>query len=220
MRKGNIFLSLGLILLLAFAFILQSRKIAVVTLLISVLCYLLPKVILLFKYKIEKPKKNYANESTDESKQTEYLLKKSLITQNEKPYFETIKKIIEPHYIIQPQINLASIIDKKSPDKFRNELFRNIDFGIFDQNYKPLLLIEINDESHLTPSRKERDKKVHAICKDAGIPMITLWTKYGVNEAYINKRLCEFLLLEKNNQPLELHTSKQQEKTDSPTEER
>lgn len=220
MRKGNIFLSLGLILLLAFVFIPQSRKIAVVILLISVLCYLLTKVILLLKYKIEKTKQNYTNELPHENKQTEYLLKKSLITQNEKPYFETIKKIIEPQYIIQPQINLASIIDKKSSDKFRNELFRNIDFGIFDQDYKPLLLIEINDESHLTSSRKERDKKVHAICQDACIPIITLWTKYGVNEAYINKRLCEFLLLEKNDQPSDLGALKQQEKAELPTEEK
>lgn len=220
MRKGNIFLSLCFVLLLALTFVPRFRKTFIIILVVAVLCYLLIKLILSIKHRNEKMKRIYTEYSTSENKQTEYLLKNTLITQNEKPYFETIKKFIEPQYIIQPQINLASIIDKKSPDKFRNELFRNIDFGIFDQSYKPLVLIEINDDSHLTPSRKERDQKVQSICKDAGIPIITFWTKYGVNEAYINKRLCEYLLLANDNLTVELHTAKeQQEKTDSLSEE-
>ena len=54
----------------------------------------------------------------------------------------------ELHINIVPQVNLASIIDKVSDSRFHNELFRNIDFGIFNADYsKLLLLIELNDES-------------------------------------------------------------------------
>ena len=48
---------------------------------------------------------------------------------------------------------------KVSSEKYRLELFRVIDFGIFDQEYKLCVLVEINDPSHETPER-ERDKKV------------------------------------------------------------
>lgn len=37
-------------------------------------------------------------------------------------------------YIIIPQVNLATIINKKNK-VFCTELFRNIDFGIFDNKF-------------------------------------------------------------------------------------
>ncbi|MBE6916660.1 MAG: DUF2726 domain-containing protein [Ruminococcaceae bacterium] len=89
----------------------------------------------------------------------------------------------------------ASIIDKESQSKYRNELFRNIDFGIFDSNYSLKLLIEINDESHMRADRSARDSKVKTICDEAGIPLIVFWTKYGINKAYIHNRLATYLPL-------------------------
>lgn len=135
-----------------------------------------------------------ATAATDSQHQT-YSSKDSLMTDCEKSYFEVIKKLVEPSYTIQPQINLASVIDKDTHARYRNELFRNIDFGIFDKNYKLLVLIEINDQSHTMQNRKERDQKVKAICAEANIPLITFWTKYGVNEAYIRNRLSEHLTI-------------------------
>ena len=48
---------------------------------------------------------------------------------------------------------------------------------------------------HTQPERIERDKKVAFICAQAGIPLITFWTKYGINEIYIKKRLYKYLQL-------------------------
>ena len=125
-----------------------------------------------------------------------YSSKASLMTECEKRFFDAIKKLASPKYIVQPQINLASIINKESHSKYQNELFRNIDFGILDQNYKLLVLIEINDSTHTERNRRERDQKVQAICNEAGIPLITFWTKYGVNEPYIKEQLAKHLELE------------------------
>lgn len=122
-----------------------------------------------------------------------YSSKTSIMTDCEKRYYEVIKEIVEPEYRIQPQINLASIIDKDTQSRYRNELFRNIDFGIFDKNYALLLLIEINDQTHTQKDRIARDSKVKAICEEAGIPLITFWTKYGVNEPYIRNSLQQHL---------------------------
>lgn len=122
----------------------------------------------------------------------EYVLKESLMTYTELEYFRIIDGVIGNRYIVLPQINLASVIDKVSSG-YRTELFRNVDFGVFDYNYKPLLLIEINDNTHFRKDRKERDKKVGEIAKKAGIRLVTFWTKDGLDNKKIAKELSRYL---------------------------
>lgn len=45
----------------------------------------------------------------------------------------------------------------------------------------------------MSHDRVERNKKVANICEEAGIPIIKLWTSYGVNQEYIKKRIEETL---------------------------
>lgn len=123
-----------------------------------------------------------------------YKVKNSLMTKCETEFYYAIKKILPPNYILQPQINLASIIEKTNSKYYINELFRNIDFCIFDEKYLPMILIEINDQTHETNKKRQaRDIKVKKICQEAGIPLVTLWTKYGVNEDYIKYRIYKIL---------------------------
>lgn len=121
-----------------------------------------------------------------------YVLKESLMSRTEYEYFRIIDGYFGDRYIILPQINLASIIDKVG-DGFRTELFRNVDFGVFDYNYRPVLLIEINDNTHFRKDRIERDEKVSAICKKAKIPLVSFWTKDGIDNAKIHKVLSKYL---------------------------
>ena len=60
-------------------------------------------------------------------------------------------------------------------------------------DYCPVFLIEINDQTHLAQERRERDRKVADICEEAGIPLITFWTSYGVQPDYIERRIMETL---------------------------
>ena len=122
-----------------------------------------------------------------------YELKKSLLTNSEISYYNAIKKVIPENYLIFPQINLASFIERTDDSRFHNELFRNVDFLITDELYKPSVVIEINDQSHLTTERKKRDEKVSNIWEEAGIPIIKLWTSYGINEDYIAKKIYDTL---------------------------
>lgn len=106
----------------------------------------------------------------------------------------------ELHINIVPQVNLASIIDKVSDSRFHNELFRNIDFGIFNADYsKLLLLIELNDESHNNYHRKKRDIKVRDICNKAGIKLITFYTKYSNEKEYVKSRIIKELNISSTN---------------------
>ncbi len=118
-----------------------------------------------------------------------YNVKSSIITNREKQFFNCIKAVIPQGYVVVPQANLATFIYKTDNSKYHNELFRNVDFLIVDSNYKPYIVIEINDETHNDKKRKERDEKVQKICAEAGIEIITLWTKYGVNPEYIKSRI-------------------------------
>lgn len=115
-----------------------------------------------------KPQKN------NYSKENSYN-QKPLMTECELQYYKILQNEFAKEYIIQSQINLASIINKKKEfeNQYQNELFRNIDFGIFDFQGNCLLLIEINDKSHNELKRIERDIKVNEICKHANITLLT-----------------------------------------------
>lgn len=122
-----------------------------------------------------------------------YDAKRTLISKSEQSFYSAIASSLPNGYCVFPQINLASFISRTDGARFHNELFRNVDFLITDAEFCPKLIIEINDQTHLTSERKERDEKVRAICEEAGIPIVPLWTSYGVNAEYIKKRIDETL---------------------------
>ena len=99
----------------------------------------------------------------------------------ERKMYNIIKKL-ENEYTIIPQLNLAAIINKKNNNKYYSELFRNIDFAIFDKELENiLLLIEINDKTHNEYKRKDRDLKIKKICND--------YTNYPNEEEYVINRI-------------------------------
>lgn len=126
-----------------------------------------------------------------------YDLKDRFISKNEQAYFTAIKASVPSDYFVFPQINLSSFIERTDNARFRNELFRNIDFLITDKDYRPKIAVEINDSTHLNAERKERDEKILKICEEAGIPLIKFWTSYGVNQEYIKSKIDEVLLKDK-----------------------
>ena len=125
-------------------------------------------------------------------KKPSYRLKDALLTRTEIKYYNVLKTWFGEDYLVLPQINLASVIEKDGSG-YRTELFRNADFGIFDYNFRPILLIEINDNTHLKADRMERDEKVAVICKKAHIPLVTFWTKDGFDERKIYSTVKKYL---------------------------
>lgn len=167
-----------------------SMIIVLIIVIIGVVVYFLLK---------QKPQQNHYQDGfyieehpyTQEKSKIHYY-KKPILTPTEKQYYKTIIQIIDGKYKVYPQVSLSSIIKKEPETKYANELYRVIDIGIFTEDYYPILLIEINDETHNTPQRKERDKKVKELCDQAGIRLISFWTSYGVNKEYIRKKIAEY----------------------------
>lgn len=124
-----------------------------------------------------------------------YERKQSLLTDTEKRFLKCIQEVLPEGYILHMQSNLATFIQRTDNARYKNELFRNVDFLITDTAYTPMCVIEINDETHHQKSRRERDLRVQKICEEAGIPIINLWTKYGVKPSYIEKKIKETLTM-------------------------
>ena len=118
---------------------------------------------------------------------------KPFMTLYERKIYNILLKLGDNYKII-PQINLASIIRKKNNNHYYSDLFRNIDFAIFDKECnKLLLLIEIDDSTHDNYKRKQRDQKVNDICKNASIKLIHFYMKYPNNEDYVINRVMKEL---------------------------
>lgn len=113
---------------------------------------------------------------------------KNFMTGCELDFYDKIKEL-EVDYKIVPQINLATIIQKRNKG-YINELFKNIDFAIFTNDYRQLLLlIELNDKSHNKKNRKNRDLKVKKICNEVDIKLITFYTQYPNTKDYVINRI-------------------------------
>ena len=84
--------------------------------------------------------------------------KRKFLTISEIDFYNTLTEL-NNEYIVVPQVNLGTIVEKVD-SKYRSELFKNIDFGVFTPEFELLLLIELNDKTHRQKNRIERDKKL------------------------------------------------------------
>lgn len=113
---------------------------------------------------------------------------KNFLTPYELNFYKTLKELENYGLIIIPQVNLATVVNKKNA-RNRNELFRNIDFGIFDQDFNLKLLIELNDKTHKTYKRRDRDLKVKAILNSCGISLMNFIASYPNEKHYVINRI-------------------------------
>lgn len=120
-----------------------------------------------------------------------YYVAKPFMTNTEKTFFEKILPLNQYGINIIPQIPLASVVKKQGEYRWQNELYRIIDFGIFDSNYNLLLLVELNDTTHKQQDRYIRDKKVRNICSDAGIDLMTFYVDKPNEQDYILHRIAD-----------------------------
>ena len=151
-------------------------------------------------YKEETPTVSNNNDEADddidenESERTTYQQKDSLITNYEKYFYNILEETLGNEYKIQTQVNLASIVKKVDNSKYQNELFRNIDFGIFEKStLKPLLMIEINDSTHKNGNRYKRDLNIRKILEESDIKLITFYSSYSNRRDYVIDRITKEL---------------------------
>lgn len=124
-----------------------------------------------------------------------YSVKPRYLSPYEQQFYEILKNVVKDKFVIFPQVPLSQIVEKHSKSNYKTELFRVVDFCIFDKDFYPLLCIEINDNSHLQKNRTDRDSRVAEILKSARLPLLTFWTYEGIDEQEIKKQLKTFNLI-------------------------
>ncbi len=188
-----------LLLILAYFWLRNNPQVLTFILIgLGILAVIALTISILHKKRSQKSKKienvNSDYIPVEEAHEPDKYVSKKLMTNTEELFYNTLNEIVGADFIVQPQINLATVIKKESKAKYQNELYRNIDFGIFKKsNYELLLLIELNDQSHNDPKRKQRDIKVKNICSEANIPLISFWLSMPNTKEYISNRLKQFL---------------------------
>lgn len=134
------------------------------------------------------------NSQTINNKTDTTIYKIKPLMSNYERYFYNILKELEPNYKVIPQLNLASVITKINNNHYYTDLYRNVDFAIFDSNLENLLLlIEIDDKSHSNYKRQERDLKVKKICDEIDIDLIHFYTNYPNKQEYVYNRIITIL---------------------------
>lgn len=126
---------------------------------------------------------------------SKYERKATMLTKPEYDFLRLLRGISPEKYEVIPQVALANVIDKKTNTSYRNELFRVCDYCFVDRDtFEPLLLVELNDRSHLRADRQERDAKVAAICADAKLPLVTFWLDGDLSFATVKRAVTRAIL--------------------------
>lgn len=124
-----------------------------------------------------------------------YERKDAMLSRPEYNFLLKLREIAPERYEVVPQVALVNVIDKKTNASYRNELFRVCDYCFVDRDtFEPLLLVELNDRSHLRADRQQRDAKVAAICADAKLPLVTFWQDGDLSFATVRRTVLKSIL--------------------------
>ena len=115
-----------------------------------------------------------------------YLKNDSLLTNSEKKFYFVLADILQDNFHIFSKVRIADIVHV--PEWYKTYYWavywwnriksKHVDFLICDKlSFEPLLVIEVDDPSHLQPDRKKRDGLVNFVFRKAHLPILHLTDK-------------------------------------------
>jgi len=119
----------------------------------------------------------------------------SVFNASEEALYLELKRQLPRGFYIFPKIRIIDFIDVASHDHYatyRNKIWsKHVDFLICDYHFKPVLAVELNGKSHLSPQRVVRDAFVKSIYFECGLPFETVdvGTAFGEQVAKIVKKI-------------------------------
>lgn len=131
-------------------------------------------------------------EKVDEQKIYQYYKKTYFFTKNEFYFYKALKEIAcELELEIFPKARLADIIEPPRNGKnwqtaFNKIKAKHIDFVLCEnQTFKPKLVIELDDKSHTTEKRMQRDQFVDEALKSAHLQIIHTYGTQNLKDKII-----------------------------------
>jgi hypothetical protein len=128
-----------------------------------------------------------------------YRRKDFMMTKAENDFFNSLIEILGNEYYVFPQMHLSTILDHKVKGQNWNAAFKHInqksvDYVVCNRQYRrPILGIELDDWSHDTDLRKQRDVNVDYIFKESGIPLLHIRDVRTMTAGDLKARIDEYL---------------------------
>lgn len=112
-----------------------------------------------------------------------YLKNDSLLTNSEKKFYFILADILQDRFFIFSKVRIADIVHV--PEWYKTYYWaiywwnriksKHVDFLVCDKlSFEPLLVIEVDDPSHLQLDRKKRDGLVNFVFRKAHLPILHL----------------------------------------------
>ncbi len=144
---------------------------------------------------------NYFSKANAKSKSLPYQ-KTNLLTPAEARFYLLLAQIVDHNYSIFSQVRLANIVTLPTDPVGRLwEMFnmvgnKCVDFVIWNKRTgETVLVIELDDSSHLQKDRKERDMFVDRVLGGAGVPILHQRCQANYNLQELRQAILDKLIL-------------------------
>lgn len=125
-----------------------------------------------------------------------YTKKKYFFSMAELKFYHILKDVIGEKYLIFPKVRISDLIQAKYTKNkytwFNKIRSKHADFVICTKDpITPKVIIELDDNSHTSLSRKERDNFINEAFANAGIPTIHIKVKSEYNKEELIEQIKE-----------------------------
>lgn len=135
-----------------------------------------------------------------------YLKNSSLLTNSEKKFYSVLEELLQDNFHLFSKVRIADIVYLPKWYKpyhwaiywWNRIQAKHVDFLVCHKDsFEPLLVIEVDDPSHLLPQRKKRDRLVDFVFRKAELPILHLTDDSLENRESLKQSVETFLLLDK-----------------------
>lgn len=124
------------------------------------------------------------------------IARRPILTPNEMAFFHALQRATGEQYVIFPQLPLATFVEGRvqtlsAQTSFMNQIDRKrVDFVLVDpQDLRLHLAIEVDDRSHESERRRQRDGLVEDVLQRAGITLVRIPAAHSYDVATLRRQL-------------------------------
>lgn len=120
------------------------------------------------------------------------------MTESEFIFYQALKSAVGNAYDIFAQVRLASLVKPRGYfiwNNFQPLAIRTVDFVLANKTTGyPLLVIELDDPSHLLPKRQHRDKFIDRVLSQINLPILHIKRQDHYNPSDLLNQISPFIL--------------------------
>lgn len=129
----------------------------------------------------------------------QYTAAGAVLSRGELAFFQALREAVGGRYHISHKIRLADLVNVRQGEgfyrAFNQVAMKHIDFILLDHaTMRPALLVELDDKTHREHKRRQRDKLVNRVCKEAGLRIVHIKTRASYDVAMVRRNLEECIV--------------------------